>query len=191
MTIRLAFLAAVLVHAGVGLAQSSKPVITDEIRAMLDVIEMEVGRRQAFAPGAAQVLVGDLVRVHDLLAGKPREKTGKSELHVVGLYEPNQRGAKEVVEVTISDRPIVRALCAYEPVRWEVRLAQGAKLERIIVGGYHAQTVTWSDPARAAQVESHTQAGKQPNYFYAYTKNSEEFLKLKERLRQLTGLDVT
>jgi hypothetical protein len=183
-----AFLLSALCTTTPGFAQSSQPAGAPSVRARLDAIEQEIGRRRACAtPAAAETLARELARVNDLLAGKPRDKGGKPELHVVGLYGPKHWRASEVVEVTITDRPVVLVLCAYDPVRWEVKLADGAKAERVIVGGYHDQRVTWSDPARAVPVETYTHAAKQRNYFYAYERHGEEFARLKEQLKQLTG----
>lgn len=74
---------------------------------------------------------------------------GDRELHFVGIYEADSRhgmGNRTTgtvdVKVGRRDKAIVLALSSYEPVRWNVILEDGVKVEKIILNGYHDQVVT-------------------------------------------------
>ena len=75
---------------------------------------------------------------------------GNKELHLIGVYEANaDRGngnylSKSAIEIKVEPRnkPIILALSAYEPVQWNITAEPGAVIEKIIVNGYHNQTVS-------------------------------------------------
>ena len=76
--------------------------------------------------------------------------SGNKELHLIGVYEANaEHGnrnylSKSAIEIKVEPRnkPIILALSAYEPVRWNITAEPGAVIEKIIVNGYHNQTVS-------------------------------------------------
>ena len=92
----------------------------------------------------------------DDFSGYVGSSNGNKELHLIGVYEAtsdhgNANKAKSAlskpsksIEVKIErqNKPIILALSAYEPVNWNVTLEPGAVIEKIIVNGYHAQTVS-------------------------------------------------
>ena len=75
--------------------------------------------------------------------------SGNKELHLIGVYEANaDHGngnylSKSAIEIKVEPRnkPIILALSAYEPVQWNITAEPGAVIEKIIVNGYHNQTV--------------------------------------------------
>lgn len=73
------------------------------------------------------------------------------ELNVVGVYEArsDHSGSHHptgIVNVTVErNQPMVLALSSYEPVQWQIKLAPGAKVEKIILNGYHDQSVVGVD----------------------------------------------
>jgi hypothetical protein len=76
--------------------------------------------------------------------------SGNKELHLIGVYEANaDRGnrnylSKSAIEIKVERRnkPIILALSAYEPVQWNITAEPGSVIEKIIVNGYHNQTVS-------------------------------------------------
>jgi hypothetical protein len=52
--------------------------------------------------------------------------------------------SKSALEIKVERRnkPIILALSAYEPVQWNITAEPGAVIEKIIVNGYHNQTVS-------------------------------------------------
>ncbi len=69
------------------------------------------------------------------------------ELIVLGIYESRSDhgyGYHPTGEATVQVRrtsPHVLVLSSYEPTRWTLDIAPGAKLEGVILNGYHAQTL--------------------------------------------------
>jgi hypothetical protein len=82
---------------------------------------------------------------------------GRTALHLVSVYETidgdfQQHPQGEAhVDFRLPGSNVL-ALSAYEPTRWVVDVAPGARLQKIVVFGYHEQVV--SAPARV-QVEIH------------------------------------
>jgi hypothetical protein len=76
--------------------------------------------------------------------------SGNKELHLIGVYEANaDHGnrnylSKSAIEIKVERRnkPIILALSAYEPVQWNITPEPGVVIEKIIVNGYHNQTVS-------------------------------------------------
>lgn len=84
----------------------------------------------------------------NILAGRLSNDVS-GHVHVVGIYESGEtRGFRQhpmgAVNIIVSKKsePVVLVLCSYEPVSWNVTLEPGATVKQIILGGYHAQTVT-------------------------------------------------
>lgn len=50
-------------------------------------------------------------------------------------------GGRVIVNVSIIDRPLILAFCAYDKTKWIVKLENGVSIEKVILGGYHAQSV--------------------------------------------------
>jgi len=94
------------------------------------------------------------------------------------------------VHVKASTRPVVLVFSSNGSVRWEVKADEGAIIKRIIVGGYHPQLVVgartavqyyvYDDPANVEQA-----------FFYAYGRDKENYPKLVDFIRDLTGLGVS
>lgn len=60
------------------------------------------------------------------------------EVHVVGSYEGSGR-----VLIKPTDKPVVLFLSSYESSRWQIELADGARLDRVLIQGYKpSQLVT-------------------------------------------------
>jgi hypothetical protein len=92
-----------------------------------------------------------------------------------------------VVEVQATGRPIVLVISAYEPVKWEVRVAKDADLRKVVVGGYYDQEVTGL--AEGTTVEMHTHQGGSASFFYTYGQSSDGHREALPKLRTLTGLE--
>jgi hypothetical protein len=149
----------------------------------------------------ANRIEAELQRFRDRAAGRASGGGGdEPELHVVGLYvaaqpqgAPRTLGTHPVgtaaVEVRATGRPVVLVLCAYEPVKWDVRVAPGARLEKVLLGGYYDQEAV-GVPA-GVPVEEHAHAAGTPDYFFAYTRDGDAYPRMARTVRKLTGLPVT
>lgn len=69
------------------------------------------------------------------------------ELHVIDVYEgiPHESGLIDVY-ITTSNKPLVLYFGAYQPVNWNLIIESNVRIERIILSGYHPQTVTGVPP---------------------------------------------
>jgi len=91
-----------------------------------------------------------------LLAGAPAPE---HDVHVISVYESRtdhsfrHHPTGEVrVRVEATARPVVLVLSSYEPQTWSIDAAPGAKIERVVINGYHSASVEGTD----APVEVHT-----------------------------------
>jgi hypothetical protein len=98
------------------------------------------------------------------------------------------RGGRATVAVEATGRPIVLALSGYGPVRWELRLARGVRLHRVILCGIADQDVT-GVPA-GVPVTRRDEPGRLPLDVFADRRETVAFTELESRLRELTGLPV-
>lgn len=114
----------------------------------------------------------------------PEEKDADPALHLVGIHVADGT----VVKVTDKSRPIVLALCAYNPSKWTIQLAPGVRLRRVIVGGYHSQKVVGVPEGTPLSIYTYEDG---TGGFHAYKKDEPEYAKAARKLRDVTGLDVT
>jgi hypothetical protein len=200
--IGLALVGTVLVSGEVTpLAANDTRALRRELDSKLSDIAREVARlRAAGDVEGASRLEAELRRFQDPAAGRAVANSGAPEVHVVGLYEGAQpQGAvrgfqthpvgSATVEVRAMGRPVVLVLCAYEPVKWDLRVAPGARLEKVLLAGYYDQEAV-GVPA-GVPVEEHTYAGKSVRYFYAHARDAEHYPHMGTMVRKGTGLPVT
>ncbi len=130
----------------------------------------------------ANELAARVQGLRDRLAGKGKpDPKAKPQLHLVGGY-----GAQgTVVEVTKQSAPIILVLCSYERSQWTIRAAEGAKVERIILGGYHRQSVKES-PA-GVPVEKYSYDDRTDG-FYTNGPTSDGHTHALKRIEELTGM---
>lgn len=90
-----------------------------------------------------------------------------TELYILGVYEGDRhKYGKVTVFLGARPRPIALVLTAYESVEWQIELEPGALLERVLVSGYHAQSVTGLPSYIPVQSSSYDQ--RSPNFIYGY-----------------------
>ena len=165
----------------------------------LQAVDQEIARLREADPKTrpnarayADQLAAMAAQIRQMLDAKDAPGSAP-ELYVVGVYEgvfpegPRKYGTV-AVDVEAANRPIVLALCAYDPVKWDLRVAKGAQIQRLIVAGYKDQQIIGA-PA-GLNVEKHF--GKEPGakYFYAYQRDGESFPRAAAILRELTGLQI-
>ncbi|CAI8043500.1 Sushi, von Willebrand factor type A, EGF and pentraxin domain-containing protein 1 [Geodia barretti] len=98
------------------------------------------------------------------------------EVHVIGNYESSNgrhgfftdrvAGDTDVI-VSVSGespRPLIIVLTSYEPVRWRLSVTSGVIIDRVILSGYYASTVT-SSPSNAIR---QTETLRDPDNHYGY-----------------------
>ena len=191
-----------------------------ELDRQLDLLAREVERlRRGGDARAADSLAAELESFRRSQSGMSGNAgNGSAELDVVGVYEGDYPGGKPplpttapgeppvrswadvprnrhpqgvaTVVVESTDRPIALALCAYEPVKWELRLAPGARLERVIVGGRSDHELV-GVPAGVPVTNRATSGGGMVLNFFAYRRDTAAYVNAEEVLRQLARLPVT
>ncbi|MCC3406080.1 MAG: hypothetical protein JGK17_10905 [Microcoleus sp. PH2017_10_PVI_O_A] len=133
--------------------------------------------------------------------------TGDKELHLIGVYEANAEHGKvnlsksalakpsKRIEIKVERRnkPIILALSAYEPVNWNVTVEPGAVIEKIIVNGYHNQTVSG---VSGIPIEEHSyeETGKYLGdfiYKWAATPESTDTASLVTKLEEINRTKLT
>ena len=74
---------------------------------------------------------------------------GESELHLISVYEArsdHSGGYHPVgsidVKVQRQQKPMILALSSYEPVHWHLTPDPGVEIKRVILSGYHDQTIS-------------------------------------------------
>jgi hypothetical protein len=81
----------------------------------------------------------------EVQADKPKPKKlnpAEVEMHVIGVGAANGSDMGGVdVEVRPTIKPIVLALASYSSALWYVRIAEGARVKAVIVGGYSEQEI--------------------------------------------------
>jgi hypothetical protein len=177
---------------------------SQDVGAMMADVEAEIGALRKVEPAQspwaakyAELLAGELAQVRAVWDGKEAPGDGKTaELYAVGFYEgampdgPKKYGVAEV-EVRVTGRPVVLVLSAYEPIRWKVRIGEGVRIEKILVGGYGDQLL--DPPPPGVPVETHSHKAGDRNAFYLFPRaagDSESNEASEEKLRTLAGMPV-
>jgi hypothetical protein len=184
-------------------------VLRGELDAQLAAIAKEVERlRRAGDAAGAGRLEAELAefrrRAERSAEAAAADGDAGPELHMVGLYRatdykpgpeagsnqpPDPPQGTAVVQVTVTDRPVQLALCANDPVKWELRLAPGVRVHRVILGGRGEQTVT-GVPAGVPVSNFWGTGGGTTFRFFAYQRDSAAFANARANLRLLTRLPV-
>ncbi len=142
------------------------------------------------------------------LASLKRQRTGdytpaksdRAELHMVGVYEGDyivEKGRERAdgsrvrgsanVYVTHTASPVVLVLSSYDPVMWDVRVAKGVRLQKVIIGSCYgsdaaAPTNVPIVGARPAVAEGRT--------WCAYRKGDEQYQHAAIELLNATGMEI-
>ena len=133
----------------------------------------------------ADELAAQLQKLRDRLRGQSKaEPKAKPQLHLVGAYSANGT----VVELTPQPAPVILVLCSYERAQWTIRAAEGVKVERIIIGGYHTQSAKASP--QGVPLETYSYDDK-TNGFYTYGVESDGHTQAMNRIKELTGMEPT
>lgn len=152
--------------------------------AKLEQVEREIARRAAddSEDPRLEPWRRRLASQRQRLVGKPA-KRDEARLHVVGFYDSHD----SVVRVTDASGPVILVLCTYESASWTIEAAEGVQLERILVGGYHAQTVRSSPPGVPISIGSYDQGGEG---FHTYGLNDDDWPEAIRRIEELTKLKI-
>lgn len=163
--------------------------IPSDVLAKVAAIEKRIAELKA---ADRQLEARELAEKHSELMDCIRERTPlpksaeEVELHVVGVYEGRaDTDQTAAVTVTYAEKPVILALCAYEPVWWTIEVRPGVKIEKILLGGSHHQEIE-KMPA-GIKVESHVAEDGDRDSFQAYSLTDDSYPATIRTLKQLTG----
>lgn len=94
------------------------------------------------------------------------------------------------VRVVATKEPITLVLCSYESVLWKVQADKGAKIEKVIVGGYHMQDVIGTDAPVTYRVYERPECVDGESRLFAY-KKYDGYTNMAAAVRELTGAGIT
>jgi beta-lactamase regulating signal transducer with metallopeptidase domain/predicted esterase len=150
------------------------------------VIDGSRGRDYAQKQRRPSRTVQKEVKPEELLAA-----SGQADLHLVGIYDAGAGNGTPVdVEVRPTSKPIVLALASYGSVLWNVKIAEGARVKAVIIGGYYEQEIE-GIPTNIPVVYRAFFPSRKEGYFYGYTWNTLEYRRMVESLNDMTGLLVS
>jgi beta-lactamase regulating signal transducer with metallopeptidase domain/predicted esterase len=120
-----------------------------------------------------------------------RAAASGAELQVVGAYSASAgNGAPVDVDVRATGKPIVLALTSYGSVLWNVKLARGAQIKAVIVGGYYEQEIE-GVPAGVPIAYRAYFPSQYQGYYWGYQWNSQECRNMAARLNDETGRPIS
>ena len=115
-------------------------------------------------------------------------------MHVVGVHAwaAGAQSGKAVVKVTAKGKPVVLVLCAYNSFEWRVDVDPEVEIAQVIVGGYHRQFVEGLPAGTKVSIFTHD-GREHPKrlYFFAHERDIKEYPDMVQKLKILTGMDVT
>lgn len=142
-----------------------------------------------------------------------------SELHAIGVYEgtypdddgqpwhakcgqlgflnchqnmtqrKRELGGEVVVNISITDRPLVLAFSAYDKTKWIVKPEKGVTLEKVILSGYHPQSIEGIAEDTPIEVYTYEESPcpkcyQGSVYFYSYRS-------VPDKLTAIAGMSAT
>lgn len=120
------------------------------------------------------------------------------EFHAVGVYSGNYHGGpspnnlpgEAVVNVNRPGKLVTLFLSAYEPVHWQVNVADGTRVEKVILGGYYAQSL--SGLGSEVEIIQAFPGGNYGQSFYAgYEIDSNQFRQTLPIIYAITGMQLS
>lgn len=139
-------------------------------------------------------IVRQSIRARELRRGAGPEDR---ELHIVGCYQGayppgvGHGGGKHptgsaTVRVDRPGRAVTLVLCAYEPVQWTIEPSESTFIERVILSGYHDQSL--AERPEVAKVEKSSSKAGDRIYFFAYKQGDKRYREMIEKLAEITDL---
>jgi RNA polymerase sigma factor (sigma-70 family) len=135
----------------------------------------------------------EIISAHPTLKPEELLEAGKGcELHVVGVQGPKDDGPVNV-EVRPTAKPAVLVLTSYSSVLWKLRLAEGAVLKAVILGGWFGQDVEGVPAGTPVVHRTYYRGDGSPRgggYFWAAVGDSARYRAMARKLNEITGLPV-
>jgi Tfp pilus assembly protein PilF len=128
----------------------------------------------------------------DLLS---KDELKSCSVHVVGIYSPADHGNDDrvFVEVKPTREPIILVLSGYFGAQWNLEFAPKANVRQIIVAGYFEHSVDGVPDDIPLEMITYFPKGdsSREDYFWAYSWHTQYGRKLRSRLKEITGSEIT
>jgi len=122
----------------------------------------------------------------------PKCETGMSgiQCHQKMVKRKQEVGGTVIVNVSIIDKPLILSFSSYDKTKWIVKAEENVIIERVILSGYHSQSVTGIRDETPIEVYTYESSPcrscyQGSGYFYSYKAPP------SSKLKEITGLDVT
>ena len=115
-----------------------------------------------------------------------------SDVHVVSIYGtgPGNNGSPVDVNVRPTAKPIVLVLASYWSVLWNVKIAEGASVNAVVVAGYFEQELQGVPPGIPVSYKAYF-PDRDEGYYWGFDWNSEECRGMVAKLQDMTGHPVS
>jgi RNA polymerase sigma factor (sigma-70 family) len=128
-------------------------------------------------------------------AGAGRAQLPELEMHVIGVHGSKAGIANRgTVDVDVRAKgPVVLVLTSYFSVDWNVKVADGSRLTKVIVSGYNPQEVDGVPPGVPVINRSYfppDASRRKQGWFCSHEYNTVEWRDMVRRLNDMTGLRV-
>lgn len=114
---------------------------------------------------------------------------GLMDCHQKMTQRKRAMGGEVVVNVSITDTPLVLAFSAYDKTKWVVKLEKGVILDKVILSGYHPQSIEGIPEDTPIEVYTYEPSPcpkcyQGSVYFYSYKT-------VPDKLTTITGMSAT
>ncbi len=115
-----------------------------------------------------------------------------SDVHVVSIYGtgPGNNGSPVDVNVRPNAKPIVLVLASYWSVLWNVKIAEGASVNAVVVAGYFEQELQGVPPGVPVAYKAYF-PDRNEGYFWGFEWTSKECRDMVAKLKEITGHPVS
>ncbi|QEF96607.1 Tetratricopeptide repeat protein [Stieleria maiorica] len=125
----------------------------------------------------------------------PPDKLASCQMHVIGIYSPEDHSTDDRVFVTVqpTGQPIVLVMSGYFGAQWNLEISPDADVRQVIVAGYFEHGVVGIPESIPTEVITYFPAAdkSRKDYFWAYAWHTQNGRELRARLKDITGLDIT
>jgi RNA polymerase sigma factor (sigma-70 family) len=121
-------------------------------------------------------------------------KLADAEMHVIGVYGAKlSKGGSVDVVVRATAKPIVLVLTSYYGNNWHIKLADGARIKKVILSGYFEQAIDGLPAGVPIENRSYFPedgSRRKRGWFWAHVWNSPQWREMVRRLNEMTGLPI-
>ncbi len=124
------------------------------------------------------------------------QKATDFDVHVIGLYQPENSNVDDRVYVKIQNtgRPMTVVLCSYFGAQWNIDVAADAQLKEVIISGWFDHSwvgLPEKIPVRKIIGSSAASTPSNKDYFWSYAWHTDRGRDMQSKIKRLTGNSIT